>query len=161
LAVTPLPELSLPDRSHFEAGDRAAAVVATAAVQHAAAAEPNADQEPPGLVLSLITARSYGQHNTVVYKQADSYRGMPHRQTILMNRDDLQRSGLQAHQRVRVQGEAGRLDDIEIIPGEICAGAALMFFPEANVLMKGDRDRRCGTPAFKRVPVLVRPQPPR
>jgi molybdopterin-dependent oxidoreductase alpha subunit len=161
LAVTPLPELSLPDRSHFEAGGRAAAVVATAAVQHAAAAEPNADQEPPGLVLSLITARSYGQHNTVVYKQADSYRGMPHRQTILMNRDDLQRSGLQAHQRVRVQGEAGRLDDIEIIPGEICAGAALMFFPEANVLMKGDRDRRCGTPAFKRVPVLVLPQPPR
>jgi formylmethanofuran dehydrogenase subunit D len=40
-------------------------------------------------------------------------------------------------------------------------GAALMFFPEANVLMKGDRDPRCGTPAFKRVPVLVRPQPPR
>ena len=86
---------------------------------------------------------------------------MPHRQTILMNRDDLQRSGLRAHQRVRVQGEAGRLDDIEIIPGEICAGAALMFFPEANVLMKGDRDPRCGTPAFKRVPVLVRSQPPR
>ena len=161
LAVTPLPELSLPDRSHFEAGGRDAAVVSTAAVQRSATAEPDADQEPPGLVLSLITARSYGQHNTVVYKQADSYRGMPHRQTILMNRDDLQRSGLQAHQRVRVQGEAGRLDDIEIIPGEICAGAALMFFPEANVLMKGDRDPRCGTPAFKRVPVLVRPQPPR
>jgi molybdopterin-dependent oxidoreductase alpha subunit len=151
LAITPLPQLSLPDRSHFEPDPEFAA----------AAAGADANQEPPGLVLSLITARSYGQHNTVVYKQADSYRGMPHRQTILMNREDLQRSGLLAHQRVRVQGQAGRLDDIEIIPGEICAGAALMFFPEANVLMKGDRDPRCGTPAFKRVPVLVRPQPPR
>lgn len=167
LAITPLPQLSLPDRSHFEP-DRGPGFDSDSArgsngdpEVDAAAAGAEADQGPPGLVLSLITARSYGQHNTVVYKQADSYRGMPHRQTILMNRDDLQRSGLRAHQRVRVQGEAGRLDDIEIIPGEICAGAALMFFPEANVLMKGDRDPRCGTPAFKRVPVLVRPQPPR
>ena len=47
------------------------------------------------LVLSLITARSYGQHNTVVYKTADKYRGMPHRQTILMNPQDLAASGLQ------------------------------------------------------------------
>ena len=38
-----------------------------------------------GLVLNLITACSYGQHNTVVYKQGDSYRGIPHRQTILVN----------------------------------------------------------------------------
>jgi hypothetical protein len=36
-------------------------------------------------VLNLITACSYGQHNTVVYKQGDSYRGIPHRQTILVN----------------------------------------------------------------------------
>ncbi|MFZ0409840.1 MAG: FdhF/YdeP family oxidoreductase [Cyanobium sp.] len=173
LAVTPLPALNLPDRSHFErdlspggsdrAADPTAAGIASpgTAAGIAAAAGTGGAIEPPGLVLSLITARSYGQHNTVVYKQADSYRGMPHRQTILMNREDLRGSGLRAHQRVRVQGEAGHLDDIEIIPGDIRAGAALMFFPEANVLMKGDRDRRCGTPAFKRVPVLVRPQPPR
>ena len=162
LAVTPLPELSLPDRSQFEAGPSpAVGDLAHDVADDGAASSAGADKQTPGLVLSLITARSYGQHNTVVYKQADSYRGMPHRQTILMNREDLQRSGLRAHQRVRVQGEAGQLDDIEIIPGEIRAGAALMFFPEANVLMKGDRDRRCGTPAFKRVPVLVRPQPPR
>jgi len=45
---------------------------------------------------------------------------------------------------------------VEIIPGEIREGAALMFCPEVNVLMKAVIDPRCGTPAFKRVPVLVR-----
>ena len=33
-----------------------------------------------------------------------------------------------------------------------------MFFPEANVLMRGESDQTCGTPAFKRVPVLIRGQ---
>ena len=33
-----------------------------------------------------------------------------------------------------------------------------MFFPEANVLMRGVSDQSCGTPAFKRVPVLIRAQ---
>ena len=133
LTPTPLPRLSLPAADHFggvPAGQR-------------------------GLVLSLITARSYGQHNTVVYKRGDSYRGMPHRQTILMNRDDLRLSGLQPHQRVTVQGEAGAMAQVEIIPGDIRAGAALMFYPEANCLMRAEIDPRSGTPAYKRVPVLV------
>jgi molybdopterin-dependent oxidoreductase alpha subunit len=134
LAPTPLPDLALPDPEHFGGmalGER-------------------------GLVLSLITARSYGQHNTVVYKLGDSYRGMPHRHTILMNPDDLVATGLAAHQRVTVQGDAGRLEDIEVIPGSIRPGAALMFYPEANVLMHAVVDPQSGTPAFKRVPVLVR-----
>jgi molybdopterin-dependent oxidoreductase alpha subunit len=109
-----------------------------------------------GLVLALITARSYGQHNTVVYKQGDEYRAMPHRNTILMNRADLARAGLVAHQRVTVHGEAGVLENVEIIPGEIRAGAALMFYPEVNAIFKAVIDSRSGTPAFKRVPVLVR-----
>jgi anaerobic selenocysteine-containing dehydrogenase len=134
LAPTPLPALELPPLERFgglAAGER-------------------------GLVLSLITARSYGQHNTVVYKQADVYRGMQHRNTILMNRGDLAHSGLKAHQRVTVQGEAGWLEGVEIIPGDIRTGVALMFYPEANVLMKAVCDPQSGTPAFKRVPVLVR-----
>jgi hypothetical protein len=57
---------------------------------------------------------------------------------------------------VDVQGEAGCLEGVEIIPGEIRSGAALMFYPEANVLMRAVCDPRSGTPAFKRVPVLVR-----
>jgi hypothetical protein len=55
-----------------------------------------------GLVLALITARSYGQHNTFLYRAGDSYRGMPHRHKILMNRADLLRCGTPAFKRVPV-----------------------------------------------------------
>lgn len=131
---TPLPALTLPEPAHF--GGLAPGET--------------------GLVLALITARSYSQHNTVVYKPGDAFRGMPHRNTILMNRGDLARCGLRAHQRVTVQGEAGALSDVEVIPGEIRAGAGLMFYPEVNAIFRAAIDQRSGTPAFKRVPVLVR-----
>jgi hypothetical protein len=32
----------------------------------------------------------------------------------------------------------------------------LMFYPEANVLMRPHKDPESGTPAYKRVPVLLR-----
>ena len=108
-----------------------------------------------GLVVALMTGRSYGQHNTVVYRTADRYRGMAHRYCILMNAEDVARAGFENHQRVTVQGDAGKLDNIEIICGAIRQGAALMFYPEANVLMKAHIDPRSQTPAYKRVPVLV------
>ena len=136
LSPTPLPELLVPNVDHFGG---------------------LADGER-GFVLNLITARSHGQHNTVVYKAADRYRGMPHRQTLLINPEDLQKFGFEAHQQVTVQGEAGSLEQIELIPGLIRQGCGLMFFPEANVLMRGVSDQTCGTPAFKRVPVLIRAQ---
>jgi hypothetical protein len=45
---------------------------------------------------------------------------------------------------------------VEIIPGEIREGAALMFYPEVNAIIRVPVDPRSGTPAFKRAPVLVR-----
>jgi molybdopterin-dependent oxidoreductase alpha subunit len=139
LAETPLPQLDLPTADQLGG---------------------LADGER-GIVLNLITVRSYGQHNTVVYKTADHYRGMPHRQTLLINPEDLLASGLAAHEHVTVQGEAGQLESIELIPGSIRRGCALMFYPEANVLMRAVIDPTCGTPAFKRVPVLLKAQDPR
>lgn len=130
---TPLPTLTLPTLQDFGLSN----------AQH------------PALVLALITGRSYGQHNTVVYKEADEYRGMPHRHCILMNPLDAERAGFAQHQRVSVRGDAGQLDGIEIIFGEVRSGAALMFYPEANVLMKARIEKRAGTPAYKRVPVAV------
>ncbi len=130
MQLTPLPTLSLPT--------------------------PDAFGHQQGTVLSLITARSYRQHNTVVYKIGDKYRGMPHRQCILMNPEDIEKGGFSDHQRVTIQGDAGQLENIEIISGAVRSGAALMFYPEANVLMKAVSDPKSHTPAYKRVPVLVR-----
>ncbi len=102
-----------------------------------------------------MAGRGYAQYNTVVYKTADKYRGMPYRNCILMNRSDAESAGLSQHQRVTVKGNASQLDNVEIIYGAVRSGATLMFYPEVNVIFNAPVDKRCGTPAFKRVPVLV------
>ncbi|MFM6317687.1 MAG: molybdopterin dinucleotide binding domain-containing protein, partial [Dolichospermum sp.] len=130
--VTPLPQLTLPDKSAF-----------------------GVEENQPGIVLILGTGRGYGQHNTVVYRSADKYRNMPHRHCILMNSLDIKKAGFQEHQRVTVKGSGGELKNIEIICGAIREGAAFMFYPEANVLLTAEIDPESGTPAYKRVPVFV------
>jgi molybdopterin-dependent oxidoreductase alpha subunit len=132
MAITPLPHLDVPSLDQFP--------LPTAA---------------SGLVVTLMTGRSYSQHNTVVYKEGDRYRGMPHRHCILMNPSDVERAGWHEHQRVTVQGDAGQMDQVEIIFGAVRQGAAFMFYPEANVLFHAKTDPKSGIPAFKRVPVAV------
>ncbi len=108
-----------------------------------------------GLVLALMTGRSYSQHNTVVYQIDDKYRGIPHRNCILMNRQDAESIGIPEHGLVKVQGDAGRMENVEVIYGAVRPGAALMFYPEVNAIFKARIEPRSGTPAYKRVPVCV------
>ncbi|MBC8120925.1 MAG: FdhF/YdeP family oxidoreductase [Gemmatimonadaceae bacterium] len=108
-----------------------------------------------GIVLILSTVRSYSQHNTVVYKPGDKYRGIPHRHCILINAEDATTAGFHEHDRVSVVGGAGQMTQIEIIFGPIKQGAALMFYPEVNRIIRPRVDPRSGTPAFKHVPILV------
>ncbi|MBE9011954.1 FdhF/YdeP family oxidoreductase [Pseudanabaenaceae cyanobacterium LEGE 13415] len=130
--VTPLPELKTPTKADF-----------------------GLPESTPGIVLILGTGRSYTQHNTVVYKPGDKYRAMPHRNCIWMNQEDAERAGFKQHQRVTVQGDAGKMEDVEVIYGMIRSGAAMMFYPEVNAIFKAIVDPRSGTPAYKRVPVVV------
>jgi molybdopterin-dependent oxidoreductase alpha subunit len=112
-------------------------------------------EHTPGIMVALMTGRSYSQHNTVVYKIGDKYRGIPHRNCILMNRLDGDRAGFLEHQRVTVQGNAGKMEQVEVIYGAVRAGAALMFYPEVNVIFSAPVETRSGTPAYKRVPAFV------
>lgn len=130
--VTPLPNLKLPDRSAFNIADSV-----------------------PSIVVTVMTGRSYSQHNTVVYKEGDHYRGMPHRNCILMHHTDAEKAGLKQHQRVTVQGNAGKLEQVELIYGAVRPGAAVMFYPEVNVIFSAKIEMRSGTPAYKRVPAIV------
>jgi anaerobic selenocysteine-containing dehydrogenase len=52
-------------------------------------------------LLRLMTMRSEGQFNTVVYEEEDVYRGMERRDVILMNPHDIERLGFRENQRVR------------------------------------------------------------
>ncbi|NIP85434.1 MAG: histidine kinase, partial [Planctomycetales bacterium] len=109
--------------------------------------------------LRLMTVRSEGQFNTVVYEEEDIYRGQDRRDVILLNPLDIQRLGLQAEQRVTVRGEAGSLDQILVRPfPAIRAGNALMYYPEANVLLPRHTDPVSRTPAFKGAVIWVEAQ---
>jgi len=108
--------------------------------------------------LHLMTVRSEGQFNTVVYEDYDLYRGVDRRDVVLLHPDDLQRLGLQKNQKVSVRSDTGTLNDVLVyeFPG-IKAGNALMYYPEANELVPRTRDPRSKTPAFKGIPIEIVP----
>lgn len=112
-----------------------------------------------GSMLRLMTVRSEGQFNTVVYEEEDIYRGQERRDVILLNPTDIARLGLHTNQRVTVRSEAGRMHNILVRPFDIRAGNALMYFPEANRLVPRTVDPQSRTPAFKHVLVAIEPEP--
>ena len=63
-----------------------------------------------------MTVRSEGQFNTVVYEDYDLYRGVDRRDVVLVHPDDIERLGLEPHQRVRVSSEVGTMDGIIVWP---------------------------------------------
>ncbi len=108
--------------------------------------------------LRLMTVRSEGQFNTVVYEEEDLYRNQDRRDIILMHPDDLARFGLKHNQLVEIRNETGSIRGF-LARGyeEIRAGNALMYYPEANVLVPRSVDPSSKTPAFKNILVKVRP----
>jgi len=105
--------------------------------------------------LRLMTIRSEGQFNTVVYEEEDTYRGQERRDVILMSQQDIARLGLKVDQRVSVTSEAGAMHDILVRACDIKPGNAAMYYPEANVLVPTTVDPASKTPAFKSVLVTI------
>lgn len=112
--------------------------------------------EPPSeRELRLMTIRSEGQFNTVVYEEEDLYRGQERRDIILLSPEDMERLGLETDQRVCVRSAAGEMRNILARPFDVRAGNAAMYAPEANILVSKDVDPQSKTPSFKLVPVEV------
>jgi anaerobic selenocysteine-containing dehydrogenase len=96
--------------------------------------------EPPGArdELALMTIRSEGQFNTVVYED-----------------DDMAARGLEEDSLVKVTSAAGCLSRVRVRSFDIRQGNCAMYFPEANAIVPRDRDPRSKTPAYKSVVVTV------
>lgn len=105
--------------------------------------------------LRLMTIRSEGQFNTVVYEEEDIYRGQERRDVILMSQADIDRLGLKIDQRVSVRSAAGVMANILVRACDIKPGNAAMYYPEANALVPTAVDPHSKTPAFKSVLVTV------
>jgi len=105
--------------------------------------------------LRLMTIRSEGQFNTVVYEDEDLYRGQERRDVILMNPEDIARMGFKVDERVTVCSSVGEMREILVREGEIRAGNAAMYYPEANVLVPAAVDAASRTPAFKSIAIRI------
>ena len=112
-------------------------------------------QPQPGEFI-LMTIRSEGQFNTVVYEETDLYRGNRRRDVVMMAEEDARRLGVDEGDWVTVMSEAGQMQVVVAIV-DIRAGNLAMYYPEANVLVPRRLDPRSKTPAFKSVRVRVTP----
>ncbi len=99
--------------------------------------------------LKIISVRSEGQFNTVVYEEEDVYRGQERRDVILMNAQDMKNRSLRADDLVSVNNDVGTLNNIRVRPFDVSQGTALMYFPEVNEIIPRTLDPISQTPAFK------------
>jgi molybdopterin-dependent oxidoreductase alpha subunit len=108
--------------------------------------------------LRLMTIRSEGQFNTVVYEDEDFYRGVDRRDVILIHPEDVRRLRLSGATTVTVHGPAGSLNGVRIHEfADIRPGNAAMYYPEANAIVGRRLDPASKTPAFKCVIVTLTP----
>lgn len=119
--------------------------------------------EAPGR-FRLITLRSNDQFNTTIYGMSDRLRGIEgERDVILMSPHDIKAAGLSADQRVDLVGdvEDGRermVLNLKVTPFDLPTGCLAGYYPELNPLVAlSHHDRQSGTPAYKSVPVRVKP----
>jgi molybdopterin-dependent oxidoreductase alpha subunit len=115
---------------------------------------PHIDLEPGQF--QLMTLRSEGQFNTVVYDEEDLYRGNATRDVVMMNAADALVLGIAEGDRVWVESETGRMSAKAALV-DIAQGSLAMYYPEANVLVPQRIDPRSKTPAFKAIPVTLSP----
>src|SRR5262249_37472670 len=97
--------------------------------------------------LRLMTIRSEGQFNTVVYEEHDRYRNQSCRDVILMNEADMRARSLSNGDRVIVTSETGEIQNVRVAAYNIASRCAAMYYPEANVLVGSRVDAKSGTPA--------------
>jgi molybdopterin-dependent oxidoreductase alpha subunit len=109
---------------------------------------------PAGLI--LMTIRSEGQFNTVVYEEEDLYRNQTRRDIVLIHPDDIRRYGLTAGGRCRIASAAGEMRG-QIVSAfeEIRPGCVAMYYPESNVLVPRAADPLSRTPAYKSIAVTL------
>ncbi|HEY4263066.1 MAG TPA: FdhF/YdeP family oxidoreductase [Schlesneria sp.] len=106
--------------------------------------------------LRLMTIRSEGQFNTVVYEDYDLYRGVEGRYIMLIHPDDIARLGFEPDESVTVSSATGTMRGIRLTPyPKIRPGNVAMYCPESNVLVPRSSDPRSRTPAFKSIPVTL------
>jgi molybdopterin-dependent oxidoreductase alpha subunit len=116
------------------------------------------DLPDPPEGIQLMTIRSEGQFNTVVYEEDDLYRNQTRRDIVLIHPDDIRRLGLRDGSRCRIRSTAGEMrGQVVSAFDQIRPGNVAMYYPESNVLVPKSADPLSRTPSYKRVAVTLEP----
>ncbi|MCS5621176.1 MAG: FdhF/YdeP family oxidoreductase, partial [Nitrospinaceae bacterium] len=83
----------------------------------------------------LMTVRSEGQFNTVVYEPDDQYRGVSSRNVVLINEEDIKRIGSKEGDLVTIKNDTGIMVEQKLQAYPIKQGNIMMYYPESNVLV--------------------------
>ncbi len=103
----------------------------------------------------MMTIRSEGQFNTVVYEEEDLYRGQMRRDIVLMNPKDIMSRGWKEDDWVMVKSSNGEFGPVLVREFDIALGCVALYCPEANVLVPNRVDPSSRTPAYKSVVVEI------
>ncbi|MFT4614015.1 MAG: anaerobic selenocysteine-containing dehydrogenase, partial [Bacteroidia bacterium] len=106
---------------------------------------------------TLISIRSEGQFNSIIYEEDDSYRGVRNRWTVLMNQTDALELGVSEGDKVDVCSDNGEMKALSVKLFDLPRSCIAAYYPEANCLTTRVCDPRSHTPQFKSVPVSIAP----
>ncbi|MFK7913811.1 MAG: FdhF/YdeP family oxidoreductase [Pseudomonadales bacterium] len=115
------------------------------------AAATLADSRP----FTLMSIRSEGQFNSIVYEEQDSYRGVVSRWSVLLNQQDVLELGVSEDSCVDLESDQGVMRAVRVKVFAVPQGCAAVYYPEANVLTSSASDPRSHTPAFKSIAVSI------
>ena len=105
---------------------------------------------------ALMTVRSEGQFNSVVYDEEDLYRGNTRRDVVMICEADARDLGVGEGSPVTVSSSVGEMSAVVAVV-DISRGSAAMYYPEANASVPRILDPKSHTPAFKSVAVRILP----
>lgn len=103
----------------------------------------------------LTSVRSEGQFNSIIFHEEDVYRGQSERWVVLMNKSDMQRENLKENEKVSLQTNTGKMENVKVKAFDIRPGNLMTYYPEANILIPNNVDSKSGTPGFKSVEVAL------
>ncbi len=103
----------------------------------------------------MMTIRSEGQFNSIIYEEKDIYREQKSRWVVLMNKDDIYKMGLKENDHVTVESSVGKMENLMVREFDIPCGNIMTYYPESNILVPTVTDPRSLTPAYKLVWVKI------
>jgi molybdopterin-dependent oxidoreductase alpha subunit len=103
----------------------------------------------------MMSTRSEGQFNSIIYEEEGRYRGQTERWIVMMNKNDIKKLGLKENDLVTLSNNTGEMKNVKVREIEIKEGSIATYYPESNILIPIKADPRSKTPAFKSVEVEV------